>query len=102
MFHSHEASFVYNRHGVWNGNWCGPQELFHLVAESVRELCTFLLAISSDIGLNKLMDFFGIQTLGALGWCWLLHSEHAVVEVLGGFGELGERGRLWLLKAFFF
>ena len=78
MFHSHKASFVYNCCRVWNGNWCGLRELFHLIAEPNRELCTFFLAISSDVGLNKLLDFFSIQTLGALGW----------------YG-------LWLLKAFF-
>ena len=88
VFHSHEASFVYNRRGVRNGNWCGPQELFHLIAEPNRELRTFLLAISSDVSLNKLLDFFGIQTLGALGWyCF--------------YGEHGGCRWLWLFKAFF-
>ena len=89
VFHSHEASFVYNCRGVWNSDWCGPRELFHLVAEPNRKLRTFLLAISSDIGLNKLFDFFGIQTFGALWWC-------------GFYGEHGRRGWLWLFKAFFF
>ena len=89
VFHSHEASFVYNRRGVWNSNWCGPRELFHLVAEPNRELRTFFLAISGDIGSNELLDFFGIQTLGALGWYWF-------------YSEQGRRRWLWFLKAFFF
>ena len=90
VFYSHEASFVYNCRGVWNSNWCGPRELFYLIAEPNRELRTFLLAVSGDIGLNKLFDFFGIQTLGALGWYWLF------------YGEQGGCRWLWLLKAFFF
>ena len=67
VFHSHEVGFVYGCCQVWNSNWCDLRELFHLVVESEHEFRTFFLAISSDIGLNKLLDFFGIQTLGVAG-----------------------------------
>ena len=98
MLHSHKACFVYDRRGVWNCYWCASQKLLHLIVESNCELRTFFLAVSGDVGLNEFLDFFGIQTLGALR---LLHGECAVSEFLSGFFELGDGGQLWCIEAFF-
>ena len=86
VFHGHEAGFVYGCCRVWNYYWCGLQKLLYLVTESNCKLHMFFLAVSDNIGLDEFLDFFGIQTLGALG---LLHSEQVASEVLSGFFELG-------------
>ena len=91
VFHSHEVCFVYDCRGVWNCYWCASRKLLHLIVESNCELRTFFLAVSDDVGLDEFLDFFGVQTLGALR---LLHGEHVVGEFLSGFFELGGGG--WL------